>query len=116
MDENDIPVISKSQKSFVASAKKNALIGLEYSYIRLYYLCKYDQQPCTSGEDDCKYDEQEYYIGEKLFETKCTLTESKYYNLTIKNLDELKDGRYRILFMDDGKITNTSIEFILKSE
>ncbi len=114
--EKGIPVISKSQKFFVVSAKKNTLIELDYSYIRLYYLCEYDEEPCKSGEDDCKFDDQDFfYIGKKLSEVKCSLTESKYYNLTIENLDELKDGRYRVSFLDDDKVRNTSIDFILKS-
>lgn len=113
----ELPIIERTQKSFVASAKKNPLHEMEYSFIRIY---KYDDSVDmveNTKEDDkdkasCEINRR--YTWVKLSETKCSLTKSNYYNLVIEDLDKMEEGHYKVEFMNSNKVLNTTIEFILK--
>ncbi len=112
--EDEVLIIPKDTGAVIASAKRTRFINLKTAYIRLYYLCEYDENVCVTGKEDCTWNDQTFpYDGKKLFEVPCDLTSSNYYNLVIDNIDELKAGRYRVDFMDGGKVRNTSIEFII---
>lgn len=105
----DLPVLSQEQGKIVVSARKSALIDLPEATGRLFRECTAEECGYTSEHPVCN--NKNY--GDKLMVEALPLSEGQYYNFHI-DLSDLEPGHYRVEFLDDGDIENTSIEFILE--